>query len=166
MSELTVGQLRGLPVNNNIVTVPAGHTLYAPGSVLQVVQGTTTTGVNSSTTSYVDTGLSATITPKSTSSRVFVLVTQHIYKSAGSSENAPNLRIVRNSTVLGGGGVYIRTVTNMELNTTETLQILDSPNTTSPVTYKTTFANNTAASLVQVQPYGAPSTITLMEIAS
>jgi hypothetical protein len=36
MSELSVGQLRGLTVNNNVITVPSGHTLYAPGSVVQV----------------------------------------------------------------------------------------------------------------------------------
>ena len=37
MSELSVGQLKGLTVNNNTITVPSGHKLYAPGSVVQVV---------------------------------------------------------------------------------------------------------------------------------
>ena len=36
MSSLTTGSLRGLPVNNNIITIPSGHTLYAPGMIAQV----------------------------------------------------------------------------------------------------------------------------------
>jgi hypothetical protein len=36
MSELSVGQLKGLTVNDNTITVPSGHKLYAPGSIVQV----------------------------------------------------------------------------------------------------------------------------------
>jgi hypothetical protein len=36
MSELSVGQLKGLLANDNVITVPSGHTIYAPGSVVQV----------------------------------------------------------------------------------------------------------------------------------
>ena len=47
-------------------TTPAG------GKVLQVVQATTSTETTVSTTSYTDTGLSATITPTSASSKILV----------------------------------------------------------------------------------------------
>ena len=36
MSELAVGQLKGLTINSNTITIPPGHHLYAPGSVVQV----------------------------------------------------------------------------------------------------------------------------------
>lgn len=36
MSTLNVGTIQGLPDNANIITIPNGHTLYAPGMVAQV----------------------------------------------------------------------------------------------------------------------------------
>ena len=47
-----------------------GNGVQIPGHVLQVVEGTRTDGTNTNSASYVDAGLSAAITPKSTSSKV------------------------------------------------------------------------------------------------
>jgi hypothetical protein len=165
MSELLIGQLRGLPVNNNIVTVPSGHTLYAPGHVIQVVQSSTSTMVSNTSTTYVDTGLSATITPKFATSKIFVVINQHVFKGVTATENAVNLRILRGATQIFQAGSLLRTASTVEINSYQPLQILDSPNTTSAITYKTTVANNTAANQVQVQNNSNPSYITLMEIA-
>ena len=44
------------------------------GKVLQVVFATTTTQVNNNTTSYTDTNLTASITPSSTSNKIYVIV--------------------------------------------------------------------------------------------
>jgi hypothetical protein len=137
----------------------------AYGTVLQVVQGTTSTMVSSTSTTYADTGLSATITPKFTSSKVLVLINQHVFKGSGATENAANLRILRDATQVFQAVSLLRTATLVEINTYQSLQILDSPNTTSAVTYKTTIANNTAANQVQAQYNSNPSYITLMEIA-
>ena len=53
------------------------NSTFPIGKVLQCVQGTTATMVNfTSTSSYVDTGLSASITPSSTSSKVLIQVSQ------------------------------------------------------------------------------------------
>lgn len=38
MSELSVGQLKGLTVNNNTITVPSGHRLVQSGMTVQTVQ--------------------------------------------------------------------------------------------------------------------------------
>lgn len=38
MSELSVGQLKGLATNSNVITVPAGHSLKQPGMVVQTIQ--------------------------------------------------------------------------------------------------------------------------------
>ena len=70
------------------------------GKIGQVVQGTTTTGVTITSSTYVDTGLSASITPSSTSSKILVMVDQLFYLDSndGSIENSGRLKILRDST--------------------------------------------------------------------
>jgi hypothetical protein len=76
MSELTVGQLRGLPVNNNVITVPSGHQLYAPGSVVQVQtirsDARVTMSSNPSGNGTTITQLGVSITPKFANSKLIV----------------------------------------------------------------------------------------------
>ena len=55
------------------VNVASGHVLNAPGHILQVVTNTYATLTATTSSSYVDTGLAATITPSSSSSKIFVL---------------------------------------------------------------------------------------------
>jgi hypothetical protein len=138
------------------------------GAVLQVVSASTTTQVSNSTTTYVDTGLSATITPSSASSRILVIVTQNCYKSAGNAGNGVNIKLFRNATDLGRM-VHAQSYsgTAIEFYSIAAFQNLDTPATTSSVTYKTQFANETGASLVSVQSDNiGRSTITLLEIAA
>ena len=70
MSELSVGQLKGLAVNNNVITVPGNHTLYAPGHVIQVQEFRG--GAELTTTGPVVDIINASITTKSTSSRLYI----------------------------------------------------------------------------------------------
>lgn len=137
------------------------------GSVLQVVQGITTTEVTSSLTTYVNTGLSASITPTSSSSKILVMVTHGtITKSNGVSTNRVMLKLLRNSTdiyVFGNGLGY--TATSLQNRVSASFTYLDSPATTSSVTYKTQVANGDAGAEVQVQTNSSSSSITLMEIA-
>jgi hypothetical protein len=76
MSELTVGQLRGLTVNNNVITVPSGHTLYAPGTVVQVQtvrsDSRTTFASNATGDGTTITPLNLTITPKFANSKLIM----------------------------------------------------------------------------------------------
>ena len=135
------------------------------GSVLQVVQGSTATQLDSVTTAYVDTTLTATITPTSATSKILVMVTQSYYKALSTSAGM-NIKLFRDATDLG---VFIDnagyTATTSTSRGVVAFQTLDTPSTTSPVTYKTQFANTVAANLVRVQP-DMPSQITLMEIAA
>jgi hypothetical protein len=137
------------------------------GSVLQVVQGIAITELDNSTTTYVDTTLTATITPTSATSKILVIVTQNYYRSGASS--GLNFKLFRGATDLGqflSGGGYSASA-NVTL-ATAAFQTLDTPSTTSPVTYKTQFANWVAGAFVRVQYNGVngPSHITLMEIAA
>ena len=135
------------------------------GSVLQVVSATTATETSSTTSSYADTGLSASITPTSSSSKILVLVGQRLFCNNDAGVNGGLLKLMRDSTDLvladriglsdntGAMDVYFSTA------------YLDSPETTSSVTYKTRFGRNSVSGTVFVQLSGARSTITLMEIA-
>lgn len=135
------------------------------GSVLQVVQGSTATTVDSATTAYVDTTLTATITPTSATSIILVIVTQSYYKALSTSAGM-NIKLFRGATDLGkfiDNAGY--TATTSTARGVVAFQTLDTPSTTSPVTYKTQFANTVAANFVRVQP-DMPSQITLVEIAA
>lgn len=141
--------------------------MYA-GAVLQVVSAFTTTAVSNSTITYIDTGLTASITPTSATSKILVLVSQMCYKSSGNSNSAPNIKLFRDATDLGRV-VYAQSYsgTAIEFYSMAAFQYYDSPATTSSVTYKTQFANNVAAASAAVQPDNiGRSTIVLMEIAA
>lgn len=73
MSELTVGQLKGLTVNNNTITVPSGHKLYAPGSIVQIstIRLDTKTSIGYSANTILS-ALNISITPKFASSLLMV----------------------------------------------------------------------------------------------
>ena len=137
------------------------------GSVLQVVNATTSVQVTNSTATYADTGLTATITPTSATSKILVFVSQNgLYKNAFNT--FMGLRLLRASTailVFETQAVYTDSTAKNEGASSTTY--LDSPATTSAVTYKTQFTNIMATGAVYVQVGNAESsTITLMEIAA
>jgi hypothetical protein len=138
------------------------------GNVLQVVQGTFATETSNSTSTFADTGLSASITPTSSSSKILVLVNHSTnYKTSGSSDNSLSLRIVRGSTTISTFAEYLGW-TNSALNLifSASYSYLDSPATTSSTTYKTQFASTYSSNQVRICANNSPATITLMEIAA
>lgn len=141
------------------------------GSVLQVVSATTTTEVTSSTSAFVDTGLSVSITPTSSSSKILVLVSQNgLGKSSANVDNCLDLRLFRGATSILSPNLAACMSQTSGLNTLNvtaaSISYLDSPATTSSTTYKTQFCSRNGAASVTVQFASAStSTITLMEIA-
>jgi hypothetical protein len=145
-------------------------TIQRAGNVLQVVSASTATGVTNSTSTYADTGLTATITPLFASSKILVLVSQNgCSKSSANVENRMAIRLLRNSDVLSvfSGDLFLYTGTALLLVGSLSVAVLDAPATTSATTYKTQFQNPQNAASVTVQ-FGttALSTITLLEIAA
>ena len=155
------------------------------GTVLQVVSTTKTDTFTTTSTSYEDvTGLSVSITPRSTSSKIFVMVQTNV---GGDSNSYSAIQLVRDSTAINiGDASEPRTQASyMSFNGGTTdgenyygaanvhLSILDSPATTSTLTYKVQAKTNT--SNIKINSSGADggnsiygrmaSTITLMEIA-
>lgn len=135
------------------------------GKVLQVVAATYSTQTSSTTNTLIDTGLTATITPSSTASKILVLVDQ-----AGTyKENNTYLKITlnRGATELwyNNGGAFTDTTAINNVGSIGTCY-LDSPSTTSATTYKTRFSSSGGGATVIVQHNASASTIVLMEIGA
>jgi hypothetical protein len=163
----------GLGTAGQVLTVNTGATApewKTPTSakVLQIVNAAYSTEVNSSTTAFADTGLTATITPSSATSKILVLVNQNgVYKSSQATDNGVGIKLLRGASVIVTMSVLDGfTNTAIQNNVTSGTNYLDSPATTSAVTYKTQFANYSANATVGVQVASATSTITLMEIGA
>ena len=138
----------------------------AAGKILQVVNATYATLVSSSTNTYVDTGLTASITPSSASNKILVTVFQVGLTASYTAYGG--LRLVRNTTeILGLESEFAYIFTSGQWNNigASGCSYLDSPNTTSSVTYKTQFRSSGNFASVEVQRFGN-STITLMEVAA
>ena len=141
MSKISVDNLQGL--TSNIITMASGQVLYAPGSIIQVQQTVKTDTFSAAPNgTWIDiTGMTVSITPKKTSSRIFLLVT---LVGSGSS-TTPKARMLRDSTVLTVGdtsgskqsamfGSFLAKDANQ--TDTYTQQFIDNPATISPITYK------------------------------
>jgi len=143
--------------------------------VLQVVTATYSTAKSSTSETYADTDLSATITPSSASSKVLVLTTHQLYVVRNSDEAGACIRIMRGATSIydpfgNRGAPYIRVLssTTNETSGQITYSYLDSPATTSATTYKTQFRVKNAANscTATVQENSSPSSIILLEIGA
>lgn len=134
------------------------------GSVLQVVNGSSTTGINTTSSSYVDTNLTATITPRSVTSKILVLISQSGI-SVGTSASGVNCRILRDSTQLIEFAMYyMYSTTGSPVGASA--NYLDSPATTSAITYKTQYKRGTGSGNIYMNDNNATSTITLLEISA
>lgn len=125
--------------NQSISSVTALPSGIDTGKVLQILTSTVTNVTSSSSTTYVDvTGFTMNITPSSSSSKV--LVSWNILNGADNydvSQGIPMLKIVRNST-----DIFEYAVQGLfgDFNTcTDTITYLDTPATTSSITYKLQF---------------------------
>lgn len=154
-------------VSSGWQSISAGATT---GSVLQVVNATYGTRTTSASSTFADTGLTASITPKFSTSKILVLAD---VDGCGKDTNDTylQLRLLRGSTTiidferLAG---YINATGRNFVGACST-SYLDSPATTSSTTYKVQFASgaNNATVYINVDGSGSSpnSTITLMEIA-
>jgi len=141
------------------------------GSVVQVVNATQSTTTSTSSSSYQNTGLSASITPQFSTSKILVLVDIPGLAKFGSSSAQIDLQLIRGSTSIiqfeaGAGYNAVNQQNNIGATS---LNYLDSPATTSPTTYAVQFrANNGQGTVVVANNDGGGSTgamsMTLMEI--
>lgn len=135
------------------------------GTVLQVVQGTLTSNFTTTSSSYVDTGITAAITPSSSSNKILVRAVFWI-SSEGTVDSASRFRLLRDSTPIQASGTWNNTDTYAEYSVA--IEYLDSPATTSSTTYKVQANRNSADNITILAGGGnadAKAIIILMEIA-
>jgi hypothetical protein len=138
-----------------------------------VVNATYSTQTSSTSgNTWIDSGLTATITPKFSTSKILVLLSANGLRKVGTTNGgvAVGIQVLRNGSSIVNAGLdnsSTETVANGGTNTTaSSTSYLDSPATTSATTYKMQFNNARGVSdAVYVQIGSATSTITLLEIA-
>jgi hypothetical protein len=148
--------------------VPASSNMPV-GSVLQVIQATTQTPVSTTSASFVTTNLTASITPKFSTSKILVCVNMLGFTSASAGQCVVTVfRGTVSGTDLGGttgngfGSAFSGAGETMSVISG---MVLDSPATTSATTYTVGFKRKSAGtSYVMVDDQKA--SITLMEIAA
>lgn len=139
------------------------------GRVVQIIFGTTSTNFTSSTTTYISTGLSASITPKNANNKLIVIVQQAgVMKEAANAGNAANLRLMRDSTPLinfGNAIGYTATALNNLVGTQGVIYVETASSTTAR-SYSTEFANRQNSAYVGVQDTSATSTMVILEVTA
>ena len=157
--------------SGQVLTAADTNLLRGAFRILQVVSTSTAIGnVGSSSITQVDTGLTATITPQYSTSKILVFTNQCFDKTAGNADNAVRTQLMRK---IGAADTQLTNIA-LALGLTQTLiygefiassTYLDSPATTSACVYRTTFANITAAAQV-IANVGTNPSMTLMEISA
>jgi len=140
------------------------------GSVLQVVQTTTSSAVNASGDDVTATGLSLAITPQSTSNKILVTGSVNgVFTNA--THTGVNIDVFRGAassdTKIADAHVhasYNTSSTDNQVNVP--FMILDSPSTTSAQTYSVFFNRSNGSGTARVQSNGCVSNLTLMEIVA
>ena len=158
----------------NTITLPASTGTVvttgspASGNLIQVVQGTTLTPTTTASTSYVQTNLTASITPKFSTSKIMVLVSSAVYFSLTGGYGF--YTVYRNNTTnLGTGGVNglgnasCPFQSNVDLQLA--MQVIDSPATTSATTY-TVWARGNGVGNAIINDNLTTNSIILLEIAA
>ena len=163
--EVTAGKLAStLDLSGKTVSLAAGGTGY--GRVLQIVQGSTTSLASSTSNSvWTYTNLTASITPSSTSSKILIIGQHGSARIASGLTNGISLRLLRNGTQIAIP-VFEFLYSSGSLDAAIPFHLLDSPTTTSPITYTTEFRLLTgASSTAQINPNSVVAVIQLLEIA-
>lgn len=186
-SSATANTNTRLPIGSNgqalIVSsgVPAWGSVSG-GKVLQVVTATTSTEKSIASTSFTDTNLTVTITPTLSTSKILILSSQQVYLSTGTTQFASSgYRLVRGATptsILDYSGLYDQATAlyveqlSSPKNATATLWVpityLDSPATTSAITYKTQIKMSSTADgrVTLTQQANCTSSIIALEIGA
>ena len=150
---------------DSLIEKTSGNGVHIPGHVIQVVDGTYADQLTTTSASYVTSNLSASITPKFSSSRILIL-SNFQAQVTGTNNQSGYYTIFKGATNLASSGQFLR----LEVNTdnwfgSQTIQHYDSPNTTSATTYEVKFRSQTSALTTRIHLSANRGYLTLMEIA-
>ena len=163
----------GIGSTGQVLTVAAGVPSWAtPGTspIKQMVTSVISTDTSTTSSSYVDTGLTATITPSSSGSKILVMYCSPNATINGSATSMTN--VVAYSRLMRGVTAVVTSVHGMDLFASSnyktpyipfTITYLDSPASTSALTYKVQYKGSATEEFV-ISKTTAPATLILMEI--
>ena len=170
-------QISNAPTNGYFLSAQSGNTggltwaeAGGGGKVLQAVTGTSSTATTTTSTSFVDTGLNVAITPSATSSKILVMA--HTTGVADTSGQFSYFTIERqisggSDTNIGDSSIGLAHMRGDAVNISPTsLHALDSPSTTSAVTYEFQFRTSGSGNTAQCMYQGVKGNITVLEIGA
>lgn len=166
---LTLPDSTGTLLNNSAQGIP--RSALPAGTVLQTVTGTSTTPVSIASTTFTDIGLSASITPISSSSRILIMVSYPWNSDSGGTVRIMGgSRIMRDATAIqtqtaGTLGTEFNGITSTSFRWRYNNILIDSPASTSAITYKVQ-CNGEGSYNVTYFNSGVSGFIILQEIAT
>ena len=154
---MSITKLNNLSVSA-LTALPSG----VGGKVLQVQNMTTTSSTTTTSTSFVVTALTLSITPSSASNKILILATGNVNNTSASKWCYAT--IAKGGTNLGANegmtGVYSN---GGDIHAPCTMVYLDSPNSTSSLTYDVRIKADSGTAIWNQQV--AKASLTLIEIA-
>jgi len=152
-----------LPVANGGTNLSSGfiNGTTAVGKVLQVQNQRLTTEFSTTSGSYVDTGVTKSITPSAATSKILVIYGSGMNYTSSGTEMAMNC--MRDSTQLNS---VIINLDGVASTGGSAFMILDEPSSTSSLTYKVQIKRNNGSGNCYVSVNNSLSTFTLMEIGA
>ena len=157
-------------INNGAITSAKLDSGLALGKIGQVVSTPLTTTVVTSSSTLTSSGFSVSITPSATSSKIFLSLSCNVFIN---SDPYGYVGFFRGTTNLGGSNHGMFTISQADKYMPMTFQHLDSPNSTSSLTYNVyykksgslnIYLNPTAGELGSGVPDGATGVFTAMEV--
>ena len=134
------------------------------GSVLQVVEGVTSSETFTTSTSYVTTNLTATITPTSATSKVLITVSSTIY--AANTAAAMHGILYKNGSEIGSGPYVLFFGEGCVGWCKSASTYLDSPASTSALTYTLYIKTSNGSYSAGANRNSTRNSIVLQEIAA
>lgn len=158
-----------ITVNGTSIALGGSETITA-GKIGQVIQSTYSSYTDTSSSTFSDTGLNASITPTSTSSKILIIV--HLNGAGKQTNNTrAEFKLLRGATDIVGINSIVGSTGDSSENYVGTVSTtyLDSPSSTSSTNYKIQFrsTNNLSSAVLNNYATGvgsSVSTITLMEV--
>ena len=157
-------------VAGNVLTAAQMNDLRGAFRILQVVEGTSDTQTLTTSTAFVTTNLSASITPSSTSSKVLILA--HTAGTQNNSAGSSYYTLFRGTvagTNLGNGNNGFQRIfhgTTIDAYIPVFMTKLDSPATTSAQTYTVGMRTDNAANTAAAQIGTSRGVIILCEVSA
>jgi hypothetical protein len=123
------------PNNNTISAITALPAAISTGKVLQVVSTSAANDLVTTSTSFVDINLSLNITPSSASNKIFVMYNGN-NETNGTNGSRLAIQMLRDSTQIADATGVGNLGSSNGMISGNALSVLDSPSTTSQITYK------------------------------